>query len=155
MADIDRLVKSLAAQVTPVKPAPRPLSLGLKWAGAAVAYLVVALLLAGPRPDLMQELQNPWFVAELLTLHFTSARSWSLQDWIATARSVDLDEQALVSIAGMHAATLARLLIASQSALLSRDFVADLAALGDCVREAQALKLRSTTTPVNVRSRWL
>lgn len=68
MADIDRLVKSLAAQVTPVKPAPHPLSLGLKWAGAAVAYLVVALLLAGPRPDLMQELQNSWFVAELLTL---------------------------------------------------------------------------------------
>ena len=94
-------------------------------------------------------------VAELLTLHFTSARSWSLQDWIATARSVDLDEQALVAIAGMNANTLARLLIASQSALLSRDFVADLAALGDCIRESQALKLRSTTTPVNVRSRWL
>jgi hypothetical protein len=68
MSNIDDLVAKLAQDAPPVRPAPHPFMLSLQWAGAAAIYLAVALALAGPRPDLVGQFGNPWFVAELAAL---------------------------------------------------------------------------------------
>lgn len=66
--DIDRLVEALAGDVEPVRPLPHPRRVSLRWLGAAAAYLAVAVALSGLRPDLIQKLHDPWFVAELACL---------------------------------------------------------------------------------------
>lgn len=66
--DIEELVESLADEAGTVKPAPHPLRLSLAWIVAAAVYLATALALSGLRPDLLQKLHNPWFVAELACL---------------------------------------------------------------------------------------
>ena len=68
MANIDELVESLARDAAPVKQAPHPLMLSLGWVAAAAVYLVVSLWISGLRPDLMQKLDEPWFVAEMVSL---------------------------------------------------------------------------------------
>lgn len=68
MANIEELVASLARDAAPVKPAPHPLLLSLAWVAGAGLYLVASLWISGLRPDLMQALHGPWFVAELAVL---------------------------------------------------------------------------------------
>ncbi|HMC12777.1 MAG TPA: DUF1109 domain-containing protein [Gallionellaceae bacterium] len=68
MADIEQLVAELADGAARVKPAPHPYQLSLKWMGAATAYLTVSLAISGLRPDLVQALQRPWFIAEIVAL---------------------------------------------------------------------------------------
>lgn len=68
MNDIEQLIAGLSKDAQTVKPAPRPWLLGLKWIAAAAAYLLVALLLAGLRPDWALQLHKPLFVAEVALL---------------------------------------------------------------------------------------
>lgn len=68
MKDIEQLVDQLSNEATPIRPAPSPWVLSLKWSGSAFAYLLAALAASGLRPDLAQALQHPWFAAELLLL---------------------------------------------------------------------------------------
>lgn len=68
MKDIEQLVAQLSSEATPIRPAPAPLQLSLRWAGAAFIYLLIALAASGLRSDLAHALQNPWFAAELLLL---------------------------------------------------------------------------------------
>lgn len=68
MDDIEQLIAGLSKDAQAIKPAPRPWLLGLKWLAIAVAYVLVALLFSGPRPDLILEFHRPWFVAEIALL---------------------------------------------------------------------------------------
>lgn len=68
MENLDKLVEKLAEEAVPVKPAPHPWLLSMKWGGAAALYVVLSVWLSGPRPDLLQKIQEPWFAAELLAL---------------------------------------------------------------------------------------
>jgi hypothetical protein len=68
MGNIDELIGRLAQDTVAVKPAPHPYMLSLKWMGGAVAYLFLALVLSGLRPDLMLKLHEPWFVIEIAAL---------------------------------------------------------------------------------------
>jgi hypothetical protein len=68
MNDIEQLVATLAGDAAPLRPAPHPFVLCLKWMGAAAAYLAVALAVSGLRPDLSLKFQQPWFVAEIACL---------------------------------------------------------------------------------------
>lgn len=68
MGNIDDLIDRLAQDTAAVKPAPHPYLLSLQWLGGAVAYLFLALVFSGPRPDLMLKLQEPWFVTEIAAL---------------------------------------------------------------------------------------
>jgi hypothetical protein len=68
MDNIEQLVASLSKDAQAVKPAPRPWLLALKWLAVAAAYLLVALLIAGPRPDWALQLHKPLFVAEAALL---------------------------------------------------------------------------------------
>lgn len=68
MDNIEQLVASLSKDAQTLKPAPRPWLLGLKWLAAAAAYLLVALLITGLRPDWALQLHKPWFVAEVALL---------------------------------------------------------------------------------------
>lgn len=68
MGNIEELVDRLARDAAPVKPAPHPLMLSLEWVTAAAVYLVTSLWISGLRPDLMQKLHEPWFVAEMASL---------------------------------------------------------------------------------------
>lgn len=68
MGNIDELIAKLSQDTAAVKPAPHPFMLSAKWMGGAVAYLVVALMFSGLRPDLMSKLHEPWFVAEIAAL---------------------------------------------------------------------------------------
>ena len=68
MANIDDLVATLAHDAAAVEPAPHPFMLSLKWTGAAAAYLVLALTLSGPRPDLLERFHSTWFAAEIAAL---------------------------------------------------------------------------------------
>lgn len=62
------LIVSLAQDVVPVKPAPHPLMLSLRWVAAALAYIGLSLWISGSRPDLLQKFHEPWFVAEMAVL---------------------------------------------------------------------------------------
>jgi hypothetical protein len=68
MKDIEQLVETLAADAAPVRSAPHPFMLSLKWIGAAAVYLTVSLAISGLRPDLAHALQQPWFIAEIVAL---------------------------------------------------------------------------------------
>jgi hypothetical protein len=68
MTNIDDLVDSLARDAVPVKQAPHPLQLSLRWVAVAAVYLVLSLWISGLRPDLMQKFHEPWFAAEVAVL---------------------------------------------------------------------------------------
>jgi hypothetical protein len=68
MTTLENLIDSLVQDAAPVKPAPHPFVLSLGWVAAATVYLVLSLWLSGLRPDLMQKLHEPWFVAEVAAL---------------------------------------------------------------------------------------
>lgn len=68
MKDIEQLVNQLSSEAEPIRPAPSPWMLSLKWSGFALAYLLVALAASGLRPDLAQAMQHPLYAAELLLL---------------------------------------------------------------------------------------
>jgi hypothetical protein len=68
MDNIEQLIAGLSKDAQAVKPAPRPWLLSLKWLAVAAAYVLVALLIAGPRPDWALQLHKPWFVAEVALL---------------------------------------------------------------------------------------
>jgi len=68
MGNIEELVDRLAQDAGPVKPAPHPFMLSLAWVAGAAVYLVLSLWVTGLRPDVMQKLHEPWFVAELVAL---------------------------------------------------------------------------------------
>ena len=70
MGNIDDLIGRLAQDTVAVKPVPHPYLLSLKWMAGAAAYLFLALVLSGLRPDLMLKLHEPWFVAEIAALVF-------------------------------------------------------------------------------------
>jgi hypothetical protein len=68
MSNIDDLVERLASEAATVQSAPHPLMLSVKWAGWALAYIAVALMLSGLRPDLIHKLHEPLFLAEVAVL---------------------------------------------------------------------------------------
>lgn len=68
MDNIEQLIKTLAEDTTKLKPAPHPLLQTFKWTVAAAAYLAIALVFFGLRSDIMQAIENSWFVIELLSL---------------------------------------------------------------------------------------
>ncbi|HUV98624.1 MAG TPA: DUF1109 domain-containing protein [Gallionella sp.] len=68
MGNIEELINKLAQDTATVRPAPHPFMLSLKLMGWAMAYLVVALLFSGLRPDLAVKLHEPLFAAELAAL---------------------------------------------------------------------------------------
>jgi hypothetical protein len=68
MKDIEQLVDRLSSEATTIRTAPAPWMLSLRWSGAALAYLLVALSASGLRPDLAQAMQQPLYAAELLLL---------------------------------------------------------------------------------------
>lgn len=68
MKDFEQLVTELADDAAPVKPAPHPYWLTLKWMAAAAAYLGVALAISGVRPGLAHAFAQPLFIAEIAAL---------------------------------------------------------------------------------------
>lgn len=68
MANIDDLIATLAEDAKPVKAAPHPCRLSMKWLAAAAIYLIVSILFYGFRPDMVEKLHQPLFIAEILAL---------------------------------------------------------------------------------------
>lgn len=68
MDPIEQLIKTLTEDETKLRPAPHPFLQSLMWIVAAAAYLAIALVFFGVRPDIMQAIENPWFMVELVTL---------------------------------------------------------------------------------------
>lgn len=68
MEDMEDLIESLANDAAPVKPALHPFLAWTGWTGMAVAYVFVALLISGHRPDLASKLHSPLFLAEVSLL---------------------------------------------------------------------------------------
>lgn len=66
--EFEQLIETLAEDAAAVKLAPHPFRLVMKWLGAAALYLVISLVLSGVRPDLMERLHTPWFIAEIVAL---------------------------------------------------------------------------------------
>lgn len=68
MKDLEQLVAELAADLSTATPAPNPYRLTLELGGAAAVYLAVSLAISGVRPDWIQAIGRPWFVAEIVML---------------------------------------------------------------------------------------
>ncbi len=68
MGNMDELIAKLAGNAPRVKLAPHPFSLGVKWMGAAAAYLALLLAFSGLCPNLGSKLHEPWFIAEMFAL---------------------------------------------------------------------------------------
>lgn len=65
MTELDALIASLAESAQPVRPAPHPLRLCLRWSAGAFIYIALASLMLGWRADLAARLHSPLFLAEL------------------------------------------------------------------------------------------
>lgn len=63
--NLEDLIESLAGEIRPAKRAPHPVQIWMKWVGGAAAYVMVALLISGHRPDLALRLHSPLFLAEI------------------------------------------------------------------------------------------
>ncbi len=68
MDNIEQLIKTLSEDTTKLQTAPHPFLQSIKWIIAAAAYLAIALMIFGLRPDILQALENPWFIIELVVL---------------------------------------------------------------------------------------
>ncbi|MBI3546310.1 MAG: DUF1109 domain-containing protein [Gammaproteobacteria bacterium] len=68
MRKLEQLLITLSRDAAIANPAPHPYILSMKWIVTAAIYLAVTLLVFRWRPDLMQKLQDPWFVAEIAAL---------------------------------------------------------------------------------------
>ena len=68
MGNIDELITKLAQDTATVKRAPHPFMLSIEWMAIAALYLAASLMISGARHDLLPELQNPWFAAEIAAL---------------------------------------------------------------------------------------
>lgn len=68
MGNIDELITKLAQDTATVKRAPHPFMLSIEWMAIAALYLAASLMISSTRHDLLPELQNPWFAAEIAAL---------------------------------------------------------------------------------------
>ncbi len=66
--NLEDLIESLASEIRPAKKAPHPVQIWMKWVGGAAAYVILALLISGHRPDLALKLHSPLFLAEIALL---------------------------------------------------------------------------------------
>lgn len=64
----EQLINDLAENAGKVKPSSNPYGLFGRWTVYAAAYIFIAALFLGIRPDFMHTLQSPLFIAELLSL---------------------------------------------------------------------------------------
>lgn len=62
--DTERLIRTLAEQVQPVRPLRRPWRRALAWTGVGAAYLMGLVMLVPLRNDLDARVQDPWFLLE-------------------------------------------------------------------------------------------
>jgi hypothetical protein len=68
MDNMEQLIRTLTDDAAKLQPAPHPFLVSFKWIVAASAYLAMILVISGLRPDILQAIENPWFVVELVTL---------------------------------------------------------------------------------------
>ncbi len=61
----ENLVKTLAANATPVTPLPSPQIRMLIWLSISVAYAALVVMLVGLRPDISAKLTDPRFLVEV------------------------------------------------------------------------------------------
>ena len=69
--DSHDLIKQLAQDARPVKPAPHPLRLACRWTLLGTAYVLFFVCLFGARPDVVDRLADPLFTGEMLLLAIT------------------------------------------------------------------------------------
>lgn len=62
--DTERLIRTLAEQVQPVRRLRRPWRRTLAWTAIGAAYLMGLVMLVPPRDDLGARMQDPWFLLE-------------------------------------------------------------------------------------------
>ena len=65
MDAIEKHIASLVQDAEQLQPAAQPLTLWLKWMGVSVAYIALALLFLGVRPDVLTQLHSGFFLAEI------------------------------------------------------------------------------------------
>lgn len=65
---IEQLIDNLADEMRPVRAAPAPVWVFLRWCILTVAYISLMVTFMGMRPDLMQKIHTPLFAAELEVL---------------------------------------------------------------------------------------
>lgn len=62
--DTERLIRTLAEQVHPVRPLRRPWRRTLAWTAVGAVYLIGLVMVMSPRSDLDRRMQDPWFLIE-------------------------------------------------------------------------------------------
>jgi len=62
--DTERLIRTLAGQVQPVRPLRRPWRRTLAWTAIGAVYLMGLVMLVPLRNDLDARIQDPWFLLE-------------------------------------------------------------------------------------------
>ena len=82
MSKIDQTIETLLADVKPVKPALRPWMSFLIWAGITLAATLLLASFSSLRPDLVQQLHEPLFVIEIISLTFTIAAAALVAIWL-------------------------------------------------------------------------
>ena len=98
MSNIDDLVESLSRDAVSVKPVPHPVMLCAIWTGCALAYIAVALMLSGLRPDLIHKLHEPIFLSEIAVL---AAMFFSASMSAATLSFPDLHQMPRAALSPM------------------------------------------------------
>ena len=68
MANTGQLIDALAGDGAPVRPMQTPAQLALRLGGVLLVYAMAVGAVLGLRPDLAEQLQRPFFLAEILLL---------------------------------------------------------------------------------------
>ena len=65
MANTDELIELLAKDAAPIKPISHPYLIAYKWMMGAMAYIALTSIYTGLRPNLLEKLRSPLFLAEI------------------------------------------------------------------------------------------
>lgn len=68
MDNMEQLIANLSNGMQPMKPAPHPFKLALRWIAAGTVYLVGMLVITQLRTDWRTSFADPWFIAEIVAL---------------------------------------------------------------------------------------
>lgn len=70
--ETDKLIQTLAATASPVRPLPHPWLRTAMWAAVAFPYVALVVLVMSPRPDLLDKLMDTRFLIEQLAALVTA-----------------------------------------------------------------------------------
>lgn len=80
--NIESMIESLSADLQPLKRSTHPVWRALLWALVVIGYVGIVLLIVGVRHDLTEQISNPNFIYEIMTVAMIGFASACASVWL-------------------------------------------------------------------------